>query len=50
MLLWQKFCRCTEVDGKVFFTVEGKKPAVGDIIDVEITDYIDVDLIGEYKA
>lgn len=39
-----------EVDGKVFFTVEGKKPAVGDIIDVEITDYIDVDLIGEYKA
>lgn len=39
-----------EVDGKVFFTVDGKKPAVGDIIDVEITDYIDVDLIGEYKA
>lgn len=39
-----------EVDGKVFFTVDGKKPAVGDIVDVEITDYIDVDLIGEYKA
>ena len=39
-----------EVDGKVFFTIEGKKPSVGDIIDVEITDYIDVDLIGEYRA
>lgn len=39
-----------EVDGKVFFTVSDKKPAVGDIIDVEITDYVDVDLIGEYKA
>lgn len=38
-----------EVDGKVFFTIEGKKPSVGDIIDVEITDYIDVDLIGEYR-
>ncbi len=39
-----------EVDGKVFFTVEGKKPNVGDIIEIAITDYVDVDLIGEYKA
>lgn len=39
-----------EVDGKVFFTVTGQKPTVGDIVDIEITDYIDVDLIGEYKA
>lgn len=39
-----------EVDGKVFFTVTAQKPTVGDIIDVEITDYIDVDLVGEYKG
>ncbi len=39
-----------EVDGKVFFTVEGKKPNVGDIIEITVTDYVDVDLIGEYKA
>lgn len=37
-----------EVDGKVFFTVKDKKPTVGDIIKIEITDCVDCDLIGEY--
>lgn len=36
-----------EVDGNVFFTVSGKKPAPGDLIQVKITDYLDCDPIGE---
>ncbi|MGN0559253.1 MAG: 30S ribosomal protein S12 methylthiotransferase RimO [Acutalibacteraceae bacterium] len=36
-----------EVDANVFITAEDKKPAVGDIIKVRITDVIDGDPIGE---
>lgn len=36
-----------EVDGKVFFTVSGKKPVQGDIIKVKVTDFLDCDPIGE---
>lgn len=36
-----------EVDGKVFFTVSGSKPAQGDIIRVKVTDFLDCDPIGE---
>ncbi len=39
-----------EVDGKVFFSAEGKKPKIGDIAEVEIIDTIDCDLMGIYKA
>lgn len=38
-----------EVDGKVFFVPEGKKPKIGDIVKVEITDTIDCDLMGFYR-
>ena len=36
-----------EVDGKVFFTVSGKKPTQGDIIKVRVIDFLDCDPIGE---
>lgn len=36
-----------EVDGKVFFTHQGKKPALGQFVPVTITDTMDCDLIGE---
>lgn len=39
-----------EVDGKVFFVAEGEKPKIGDIIKVEITDTVDCDLMGFYRA
>lgn len=39
-----------EVDGKVFFTAESTKPKIGDIVKVEITDTLDCDLMGIYKA
>ena len=39
-----------EVDGKVFFSFEGEKPKIGDIVKVEITDTIDCDLMGVYKV
>lgn len=39
-----------EVDGKVFFSFEGTKPVIGDIVKVEITDTVDCDLMGVYKA
>ena len=38
-----------EVDGKVFFITEGKKPKIGDIVRVEITDTVDCDLMGYYR-
>ncbi len=38
-----------EVDGKVFFITEDKKPKIGDIIKVEITDTLDCDLMGYYR-
>ncbi len=36
-----------EVDGCVFFTTGGKKNKPGDFVNVKITDYLNVDLVGE---
>ena len=36
-----------DVDPKVFFTANGKKPRVGEFVLVNITDVMDCDLIGE---
>jgi ribosomal protein S12 methylthiotransferase RimO len=36
-----------DVDGKIFFSVKDKKPTLGEIVQVEITDCIDCDLFGE---
>ena len=36
-----------EVDGCVFFTTGGKKPSIGSFVNVKITDYLNVDLVGE---
>lgn len=36
-----------DVDGKVFFTVTGKKPAAGQFVQVAVTDAMDCDLVGE---
>ena len=36
-----------EVDGCVFFTTDGNNPKTGDFVNVNITDYMDVDLVGE---
>lgn len=36
-----------DIDGKVFFTVKGKKPVPGQFVEVKITDCIDCDLTGE---
>ena len=36
-----------DIDGKVFFTPQDKKPYFGQLVTVEITDCIDCDLIGE---
>ena len=35
-----------EVDGKVFIIAEDKKPKIGDIVKVEISDTLDCDLVG----
>ena len=39
-----------EVDPCVFFTISDRKPKAGDIVKVNITDYIDCDLVGEMEA
>ena len=39
-----------EVDGKVFFIAEGSRPKIGDIVNVEISDILDCDLMGQYRA
>lgn len=39
-----------EVDGKVFFIAEGSKPKIGDIVNVDISDTLDCDLMGQYRA
>lgn len=36
-----------DVDGKVFFTITDKKPALGEFVQVKIHDYLDCDPIGE---
>ncbi len=38
-----------EVDPCVFFTINDKKPATGNIVKVRITDYLDCDLTGEME-
>lgn len=35
-----------EIDGKVFFTISGKKPQFGQFVKVEIEDCMDCDLVG----
>jgi len=36
-----------DIDGKIFFTVQEKKPKYGDFINIKISDCIDCDLTGE---
>lgn len=36
-----------EVDGCVFFTTNGKKPSIGDFVNVKITDTMGIDPVGE---
>ncbi len=36
-----------DIDGKVFFTAAGKKPVMGDLVNVKIDSVMDYDLIGE---
>ncbi len=43
----RSYADAPEVDGCVFFTCEGKKPRVGDFVNVTITDYMGCDPIGE---
>lgn len=39
-----------DIDGKVFFTTEGKRPMLGSFVQVEITDCMDADLTGELRV
>jgi len=43
----RSYADAPDIDGKVFFTVSGKKPKPGDFIQVKITDCVDGDLTGE---
>lgn len=36
-----------DIDGKVFFTAEGKRMNAGDLVRVRVTDYMECDLVGE---
>ena len=36
-----------DIDGKVFFTTDGKRPRLGSFVQVRITDCMDADLTGE---
>ena len=36
-----------DIDGKVFFTTDGKRPRLGSFVQVEITDCMDADLTGQ---
>ena len=36
-----------EVDGKVYFITEGKRPRIGDVVKVAVTDSLDYDLMGQ---
>ena len=38
---------CPEVDGNIFFTTGGIKPATGSFVQVKITDYLGIDPVGE---
>ena len=35
-----------DIDGKIFFTSQGRKPVPGKFVKVKITDMLDYDLIG----
>lgn len=35
-----------DIDGKIFFDTDGKKFTMGDFVEVEITDFMDCDLVG----
>ena len=35
-----------EIDGKIFYDTDGKKLRQGDFVTVEITDFMDCDLVG----
>ncbi|WP_099204284.1 30S ribosomal protein S12 methylthiotransferase RimO [Scatolibacter rhodanostii] len=43
----RSFRDAPEIDGKIFFTVENKKPVLGSIAKVQINECIDADLFGE---
>ncbi|MDP4120488.1 MAG: 30S ribosomal protein S12 methylthiotransferase RimO [Bacillota bacterium] len=43
----RSYADAPEVDGKVFFTTDNKKPIPGDFVEVKINDVIDGDPIGE---
>lgn len=52
---WDRLAECwfgrsaadaPEVDGRVFFTAEGKTPVIGEFAEVEVTDYMGIDPIG----
>ena len=38
---------CPEVDGNIFFTTGGIKPATGSFVQVKITDFLGIDPVGE---
>lgn len=38
-----------EVDGKIFFIPKGKRPAMGDIVTVTVTDVMEYDLMGQQE-
>jgi len=43
----RSYADAPDIDGKIFFTVKGKKPAYGEFIQVIIRECIDCDLTGE---
>ena len=48
-LYGRSYADAPEIDGKVFFTAEGKSPAPGDFVDVEIDEVVVYDLVGHAK-
>ncbi|MBE6693216.1 MAG: 30S ribosomal protein S12 methylthiotransferase RimO [Ruminococcaceae bacterium] len=45
-LYGRSYADAPEIDGKVFFTVEGKRPAPGEFVDVKIDEVVVYDLVG----
>lgn len=52
---WDRYAECwygrsyadaPEVDGCVFFTADGKKPVIGDFVNVKINDFMGIDPVG----
>lgn len=43
----RSFADAPEVDPVVFFTTNGKRVSAGEMVSVKITDYLDLDLVGE---